>query len=275
MAEDKMDNFIQYLKIRKLSKRTIEAYAYYNKEFLNFARKSQKSITQRDILNYLEKLADRDMSESTMNLAYSALKCYYGRIYKRKFFINLPRAKKSKKLPEVLSAGEVRSMIDGVENLKHKCILSALYGCGLRVSEAIKIKMDDIDCERGMLTVRQAKGKKDRYTILPRKITGTLKTQKELKGGNDYLFTGRNGGHITAASVDKIVKTAARKAGIKKNISAHSLRHSFATHLLEDGTDIRYIQALLGHARLETTQVYTKVTNPALKKIKSPLDQNL
>ena len=147
-----------------------------------------------------------------------------------------------------------------------------MYSAGLRVSETVKIKMEDFDLDRKMIKVRQGKGAKDRYTLLSEKLIPTIKKQMSLKKPGDYLFTGAGGnGHLTTVSAEKIVKKASELAGLTKKISCHSLRHSFATHLLESGTNIRYIQELLGHARLETTQIYTKVTDQMLKNIKSPL----
>ena len=185
--------------------------------------------------------------------------------------MRLPRAKNKKRLPVVLSKQEINRMLDVTTNPKHHCIISLLYGSGLRVSEVINIKMLDIDLDRRMLRVFKGKGDKDRYVMLPQKLESILKKQTQIKQARDYLFTNNRNTKMTTRSIDKIVKHAAQLAGINKNVSSHTLRHSFATHLLENGTDIRYIQELLGHARLETTQIYTKVTNSSLKMIKSPL----
>ncbi|MCK9379220.1 MAG: tyrosine-type recombinase/integrase, partial [Candidatus Moranbacteria bacterium] len=164
-------------------------------------------------------------------------------------------------------------MLAKTNNPKHNFLISLMYSAGLRVSEAIKIRMHDFDLDRKMIMVRQGKGQKDRYTLLSEKLVPILKKQLALKKPGDYLFTGTGGcGHLTPESAEKIIKKAASLACITKNISCHSLRHSFATHLLEAGTSIRYIQELLGHARLETTQIYTKVARNNLQNIKSPLD---
>jgi len=272
IQRDPLYNFEQEMKLRNFSKNTIHSYLYYITELLKITSKSPREINADDVKAYLVSLADGGFSASTLNCAYSALKFYFEKVLQRKFFVNLPRAKKEKKLPVVLAKKEIEKMIDVTSNQKHKCILSMLYGCGLRISEVVKIKMSDIDCEQMMLRVRQAKGNKDRRTILPEKIITILNMQKKIKKADDYLFTSRDGQNpLNVMSVNKIVKQATDKAGINKNVSAHSLRHSFATHLLENNVNIRYIQELLGHARLETTQIYTKVTNPSLKNIKSPL----
>ena len=158
-------------------------------------------------------------------------------------------------------------------NPKHHFLISLMYSAGLRVSEVIKIRMRDFDLDRGLILVRCGKGQKDRCTLLSEKLIPILKRQMLLKKPADYLFTGAQGnGHLTSESAEKIVKKAAEEAEIMKKVSCHTLRHSFATHLLEAGTNIRYIQELLGHAKLETTQIYTKVTSNNLKNIKSPLE---
>jgi len=273
MGEYQFRNFEQQLRIKGFSRKTIDSYLYYNKDFLKLARKSPRDIKEKDIRNYLDYLAlEVNSSASTMNVAYSALKNYYGHVYKRKFFINLPRAKKQKRLPVVLAKKEIKKMIKQTQNPKHNCILSLIYGCGLRISEVVKIKMNDIDCERKVLLIKKSKGNKDRYVPLPESQSEILIKQKRIKSGEQHLFTGRNNTKISLMSINKIVKLAASRAGITKDISPHTLRHSYATHLLESGSDIRYIQALLGHSRLETTQIYTKVAKNKVLSIISPLD---
>jgi len=272
-SQDPVLKMRQEMKLRNFSPKIIKSYSYYITNILQFANKGASGVTSQDIRDYLETLVNINSSASTVNCAYSALKFYFEKILRRKFFINLPRAKKEKKLPVVLSKEEVKKIIDAVNNPKHKCILQLLYGCGLRISEVIKIKMEDVDCGRKMLYVKKGKGNKDRCTILPEKLVKVMEQQKTLKNPKDYLFTGYDRkSPLSTMSVNKIVKQAAAKAEIGKNVSAHSLRHSFATHLLENGVSIRYIQELLGHARLETTQIYTKVSNANFKNITNPLD---
>jgi site-specific recombinase XerD len=164
-------------------------------------------------------------------------------------------------------------MLEKTTNPKHNFLISLMYSAGLRVSETMKIKMRDFDLDRRMIVVHQGKGQKDRCTLLSEKLIPVLKKQLSLKKSSDYLFTGAGGkGHLTSESAEKIIKKAAESASITKKVSCHCLRHSFATHLLETGTNIRYIQELLGHTRLETTQIYTKVANNNLQNIKSPLE---
>lgn len=272
LSREPLYNLERELKIRGFSPKTVKSYCLYNKLFLKFAKKSPKEVQNEDIRCYLEFLKDRSAANSTLNVAISALKFYYSQILKRKFFFDIKHAKKSSYLPTVLSKEEINRMINLTSNPKHKFLISLLYAAGLRVSEAIKIKMRDFDLDRKMLRVFQGKGRKDRYTLLSDKLLPVLKQQMKLKNPADYLFSGTGGqGHLTPMSAEKIVKAAAQKAGVAKNVSCRTLRHSFATHLLEQGTDIRYIQELLGHKRLETTQIYTQVTNPQLRNIRSPL----
>jgi len=282
-SRDPMVLLRQEMKLRRFSERTIESYIHYIDECLRFAGTDPKCASQADVKAYLCYLTDKNYSSSTINTAYSALLFYFGNILQRRFFFNLPRARKEKHLPVVLSKDEVaRLIVVSAGNPKHCCIISLLYATGVRVSELTHIKMRDIDLDRMLLRVYQGKGKKDRFTILPESLKATLAKQITLKTSDDFLFTnGRNrlvngkqtgGGRLTEASIQKIVAHAAQRTKIRKTVSPHTLRHSFATHLLENGTDIRYIQELLGHAKLQTTQIYTHVATNNFNNIKSPLD---
>lgn len=270
-SQDPILKLRQEMKLMGFSQKTIKSYLYYITEVLKFANKGPKNITGDDVRNYLEILADNKKSSSTLNTAYSALKFYFERILRRRFFINIPRAKKDKKLPEVLNKDEIKKIFSAVGNVKHKLLLGLIYSSGLRVSEAVNAKAGDLDFSNKTMIVRQGKGAKDRMTILSEKIAGVLERYARNKKMDDYVFESERGGKLTERTAQKVFSEALKKSGIQKNASCHSLRHSFATHLLEAGTDIRYIQELLGHAKLETTQVYTKVTNSAIKNIKSPL----
>lgn len=270
---DPLHNLEQELRIRGFSPRTIESYLLYNKLFLQFSNKSCKEVTNEDIRQYLISLKDKNCANSTLNVALNALKFYYREVLRRKFFFDIKGAKKTNYLPTILSREEIERMLEKTVNPKHNFLISLMYSAGLRVSETIKIRMRDFDLDRKLIMVRQGKGQKDRCTLLSEKLIPILKKQLLMKKPGDYLFTGAGGqGHLTSESAEKIVKKAVELADINKKISCHSLRHSFATHLLEAGTSIRYIQELLGHARLETTQIYTRVANTNLQTIKSPLD---
>lgn len=271
-SQDPMLKLGQEMRLRNLSRKTIESYVHYIFSCLCKSNKNPRNITAEDIRQYLENMVSGGVSASTLNTAYSALKFYFEKILRRRFFCYIPRAKKAKYVPVVLSKEEVGRMLKVVVNPKHHCILSILYGTGIRVSELTHIKMCDIDLDRMVLRVFQGKGQKDRITILPLSLKDILSRQQRVKNTDDYLFTNGRGGRLTEATIQKVVSQIALKAGVKKNVSPHTLRHSFATHLLENGVDIRYIQELLGHAKLQTTQIYTKVAVTNLQRITSPLD---
>jgi site-specific recombinase XerD len=261
------------LHFRNYSPKTIESYLHYNSELLRFCEKDPREVNSNDIKDYLDFLAT-DKSASTVSVAYNAIHFYYQEIWRRSFFNNIKQPRKSKYLPVVLSQEEAQKIVKVLKNPKHCCIISLLYGTGLRVGELVRVRMRDIDLDRMILRVFQGKGKKDRQTIIPRSLESILRAQKRVKQSDDFLFTNGRGGRLTEMSIQKIVAHAAVEASIGKTVSPHTLRHSFATHLLENGTDIRYIQELLGHAKLQTTQIYTHVADSNLKNIKSPLDIN-
>ena len=265
------DSLTRELRMRNYSQKTIKSYIHYNAEMLHYCGKDPREINANDIKDYLDYLA-RENSSSTVSVAYNALRFYYKEIWRRSLFANIGRPRQAKYLPVVLSKEEAAKMILMTKNPKHNCVISLLYGCGLRVSELTHTKMSDVDSGRMLLRVCQGKGKKDRMTLLPKSLKIVLENQRKLKQPGDYLFTNGRGGRLTEATIQKIVAQAASRANIAKKVTPHTLRHSFATHLLENGTDIRYIQELLGHAKLQTTQIYTHVADNSFKNIVSPLD---
>ena len=271
-SQDPMRKLEQELKIRGLSSKTIKAYLSYNKSFLDFVKKSPKLVKNEDIKRYLEYLANRGVSNATLNLVINALKFYYGQIMRRRFFWQIKRPKKEKVLPVVLSKNEIKKILGQVNNVKHKLLLGLMYASGLRVSEVCRLRVKDLDFDNDILWVRQGKGSKDRQTLMPKNISKILQRYVNKKTLNDYVFENRQGRRLSERTVQKVFWQALKKSGVKKQATCHSLRHSFATHLLEKGLDIRYIQELLGHKRLETTQIYTKVTSNKLQEISSPLD---
>ena len=187
-------------------------------------------------------------------------------------FYNIERPRKDKKLPIVLSKDNVKKIIEHTNNIKHRCIVSLLYSAGLRRSELLNLKLSDIDSSRMLVFIKDAKGNKDRYTLLSTNILNDLRLYYKEWKPTTYLFEGQKNEQYSAASVGKIVTEAAIKAGIKKRVSPHTLRHSFATHLLESGTDLRYIQLLLGHSSTKTTEIYTHVAKSSFDSIINPLD---
>lgn len=262
----------QALKIAGFSQKTIKSYLHYNLDLWRFVKKSTRSITTQDIQNYIERMVDRNMAHASINLAINAIKFYFERMWRRNVSVSIRYLKKEKKLPTVLTREEVRQIIGQIVNEKHKLLVQLLYGCGLRVGEVVRLRKGDILLERGLVHVRHGKGAKDRYSLLPASLRSIL--ERYVSGGSsaDYLCPSNRGGHLTETSVQKIIDHASARAGMRKPISAHTFRHSFATHLLEAGTDIRYIQELLGHAKLATTQIYTQVSSRYLGAIRSPLD---
>ena len=261
------------MRLRGFSQKTRQSYTALIQRFLVTTQKSPREVSGADVRIYLAGLTRQTYAPSTINTAYSALHFYFQRILKRKFFTNIPRIKQRRTLPSVLSKEEVFRMIEFTKNLTHQCIIRLLYGTGMRVGELVRLRMNWIDFDRNHIHVQRSKGAKDRIVILPHSLRPLLIHQKTLKRIDDFLFTNGRGSRLTEASIQKIIALAATRAGIVKHVSPHTLRHSFATHLLEAGTDIRYIQTLLGHARLETTQLYTHVAINSLHTITSPLDR--
>jgi site-specific recombinase XerD len=259
---------------RKYSYKTVKGYLYYNRDFLNFIGKTPANINDSDIKDYLFYLAEEKQSAtSTLNQAINALKFYYGTMLKKKFVYEVKRPRKDKKLPIVLSKEEVAKILSSVDNIKHKAILMLVYSAGLRVGEVVKLKVEDIDSKRMLIHIKGSKGRKDRYTLLSEKALNILREYWKRYKSAKWLFEGAKAGrYLSTRTVQVIFEHAKEKAGIKKDVTVHSLRHSFATHLLEGGTDLRYIQELLGHAHSKTTEIYTHVSTKSIGKIKSPLD---
>lgn len=260
------------LRLRNYSRRTIESYLACLNEYFRYIKNVRREPEISMIKKYLLEKQDRKQSSQTINLHLQAIKYFYREVMKSRMPIDIRFAKTASKLPVVLSRNEIERIIDSIENTKHKLLVSLSYGAGLRVSEVINLKIKDVDLKELTLHIKGAKGNKDRISMISEKICSDLKKIIALKNTSDYLFESNRGGKLDERSAQKVFKNALKKAGIKKEATFHSLRHSFATHLLENGVNVRYVQELLGHANIRTTQIYTKVTNPALKNIKSPLD---
>ncbi len=273
-GEGGIEDLRRELLSRKYSRRTVKGYLYYNRDFLNYVKKNPQDVRDSDIKDYLVYLAEeKESATSTLNQAINALKFYYGGMLKKKFLYEIKRPRKDKKLPVVLSKEEIAKILNSVDNVKHKAILMLVYSAGLRVGEVVKLKSDDIDSKRMLIHIKGAKGRKDRYTLLSEIALGILREYWRQYKPQKWLFEGaRKDRYITTRTVDKVMEHACTKADINKDVSVHTLRHSFATHLLEGGTDLRYIQELLGHQSSKTTEIYTHVSTQSLGKIKSPLD---
>ncbi|MCK4548943.1 MAG: tyrosine-type recombinase/integrase [Candidatus Krumholzibacteria bacterium] len=264
------------LRLRDYSRLTIKAYLQHMTNFVRYYRKDPSELGKEDVKRYLLHLTeDRNLSVTYRNQAISSLKFFYGKILKKKLVIEeLPRPKKDIKLPAVLNEKEVSRLFAAVRNRKHLAILMLIYSSGMRVGEVVRLRPEDIDSERRLIRVRGGKGKKDRYTVLSDVALEVIRSYYRAWKPEKFLFAGsRKGSHLSTRSVQNAVSAARERAGILKQFSTHVLRHSFATHLLESGTDLRYIQDMLGHKSVRTTQIYTHVTRRDIARIVSPLDR--
>ena len=260
------------LKLRNFSPKTIKSYLFCIGDYLRAKGDNFTFVDMDFISKFLLQKQDNGLSPNTINVYLHSIKFFYSEIIKSHFKIDLKFAKTASRLPVVLSRSEIEKIIDNIENPKHKLMVSLGYGAGLRVGEVVDLRAKDVNLEELVLHLKGAKGNKDRITIFPEKLKSDIIKLLNLKNGNDYLFESERGGKLTERTAQIVFERGLKAADIKKEATFHSLRHSFATHLLENGIDIRYIQELLGHANIRTTQIYTKVTNPTLKQIKSPLE---
>jgi len=259
------------LTLRGYSKKTIKSYLACTKEYFLYAKSNWLNLNEPKIKEFLFRKHQEGYAPNTVNLYLNAIRFYYSQIQKTDKKIDLKFSKKRKKLPVVLSKREIHDLIDEIINPKHKLLISLAYGAGLRVSEVVRLKLKDLYFEDYLLKVRQGKGNKDRFTLLPQKLAWPLQNLTKTFELDDYIFRSDRGGRLSERTAQKVFIHALKKAKIKKQATFHSLRHSFATHLLENGTDIRYIQKLLGHQNIRTTQIYTHVTSIIFQHIKSPL----
>ncbi len=269
------EEYILKLQELRYSEQTIRAYKPKFEEFINYYNELEiDQIDEARITKFLQYLVnERKVSISAQNQSINAIKFYFEKVRKgeRKiYYVDRPRTEKI--LPDVLSEEEVRRLLNAVSNIKHKCILMLIYSAGLRLSEVVDIKMEHIDSDRMQVKVVDAKGKKDRYSLLSPKFLKLARTYYAQYRPTKWLFEGLGQQRYSGRSVQSIVKSAVRKSGIKKRVTVHTLRHSFATHLLEKGVDLRYIQSLLGHASSKTTEIYTHITPKGFDQIESPLD---
>ncbi len=266
------------LRSRRYSKSTVKSYIYHVEKFIEFIAKPSCYTTEDDIKSYVLTLAkDSNFSTSSMNIAINAIKFFLSEVLEKNYIISvIKRPRKDKKLPVILSCEEIKKLLAAVINFKHNLLLKIIYSSGLRVGEAVNLKFQDIDFDRRMLKVCAGKGRKDRYTIISNAALDNLKIHMQTYKPGDWIFPGTDAKKpITTRTAEYIFKTALKKAQIKKNAAIHALRHSFATHLLESGVDIRYIQQLLGHVNLKTTEIYTHISTKHIEKIVSPLDNIL
>lgn len=261
------------LVLRGYSAKTVKVYIGHVRRFRAFVRSLENEAGPRDLHAYTLALIEKGSSAAYVNQCISAVKFYQQHVEHSPVAGQYVRPKKQRKLPEVLSLQEVKAVLREVQNVKHKAILYLTYSSGLRVGEVVRMMPSHIDAERYTVKVSQGKGRKDRYTILSAAAYQMLEEYTRLYKPQGWLFPGqREGRHITERTVQKVFEQALRRSPVQKKVSIHSLRHSFATHLLEAGTDLRYIQELLGHQSSRTTERYTHVTIKDARRIKSPLD---
>lgn len=266
--------YLDKLEIKRYAMNTVKSYVNCFEQFINYYKdRDLLYINEQDINAYLQKLIRDNLSNSYINQTLNSIKFYYEVVLDMPSrFYHIDRPLKQQKLPKVLSKEQIQAMISLTKNIKHKCIIALLYSAGLRRSELLALKIGDIDSKRMLIMVNSTKNNKDRYTLLSQNLLKDLRAYYQEYHPKKYLFEGLHGGPYGASSVKALVDKAARLAGITMRVTPHMLRHSFATHLLENGTDIRYIQKLLGHSSVQTTEIYTHVATHVLKAIKSPLD---
>ena len=271
-----LTRLVQTLQLKGYSINTVRTYRNEFGQFLTLLKnKDAMACNEEQVRNYfLYCVNELKLSENSMHSRTNAIKFFYEKVmHREKFFFEIHRQKKEKKLPKVIHAADIKQIFDKTVNLKHSTMLKLSYGMGLRVSELINLKITDIDSKQMLVLLARAKGKKDRYVNLPESILIQLRLYFKEYRPQVYLFEGQYGGQYSTRSAQAVFKQAMERVGLNKVVSFHSLRHSFATHLLENGTDIRFIQDLLGHSNIKTTLLYTQVSDTSLRKIESPLDR--
>ena len=261
-------------KRRRYSSKTIKTYQNCIKIFFRKYKKEPKKITKKDIREFLEKLAEKNRSGNTINVYLNSLKFFFEDILGKKMKLNIKYSKTPKKFPIVLTKEEIKRLFSAIENPTHKLMIQLLYSAGLRVSELVNLKIEDLEIDNGYGFVRKGKGNKDRIFIIADTLKEKIRKHIAKKKLNEYnyLFVSNRKNKYSIRSIQQIIKKAARKAGINKKISCHTLRHSFATHLVEQGVTLNEIQAILGHKSPETSLIYIHTYSPKLLNIKSPID---
>jgi integrase/recombinase XerD len=279
LSEDrnnKITQFKHYLRSKRFSESTVKTYSDALRIFLRYiAEKPIEGIDNQDVINFnINYILANNYSSTYQNQVVNAIKKFFLKIEQRSLDLEaIERPKKAFRLPEVLSKKEIKSIITSPKNIKHRTMLSLLYACGFRRSELLNMLPTDIDSKRSLIIIRQGKGNKDRIVPLSNAILEMLREYYKLYRPKKYLFEGQfEGEKYSATSLQKVLKQAVHSAKIKKPVTLHWLRHSYATHLLESGTDLRYIQELLGHKSSRTTEIYTHVSTKSLQNIKSPFD---
>ena len=275
-VEEKIKRLRSWMRARRYSESTIGTYCESLSTFFRYFKgKKVEEISNQDLINFNnEYIIGKQLSSSFQNQVINAVKLFYNIVEEKKLDPSIIyRPKREKRLPNVLSKEEVKLILEAHGNLKHRVMLSLIYSCGLRRSELLNLKLSDIDSKRNIVIIRQAKGRKDRIAPLSVKILQMLIEYSKVYKPKEWLFEGQGGhGQYDERSLASVLKQALEKSKIDKPVTLHWLRHSYATHLLENGTDLRYIQELLGHSSSRTTEIYTHVSSKSLQKIISPFD---
>ncbi len=258
---------------RGLSHKTIRTYRYCVRKFFMHCRKDPKEVKKTDIKEYLDNLIEKGACGNTINVNLNALKFFYCQILNKKLMINIRFSKTPKTLPLVLTKNEITRLIGAIINPKHKLMVKLMYSAGLRVNELVNLKAEHLDIANGFGWVRNGKGNKDRMFVIADSLKNDLigHVAKECSCQGSFLFKGYKC-HISTATIRVIIKGAAKRAGINKSAHPHTLRHSFSTHLIEDGSSVAEVQSLLGHCSAETTMIYVHLAAPKMIGVRSPLD---
>jgi len=259
---------------RKFSRKTVETYSYFITKFLKKVNKEPKKISKKDVQEYLGELAQEDKSGSTLNINLSAIKFLLEEVLRKNIHLNIKYSRRPKSIPTFLTKDETKELFDVIENRNHKLMVELMYSAGMRVSELLNLRVKDVETAMDYGWIRKGKGNKDRPFIIAEKLKQEM--EEYIRENNlladDLLFSRNNVLPLHARSVQEIVKKAAKRAGIRKNVHPHTLRHSFATHLVEDGYTLTDVQRLLGHKSIQTTMVYSHTADPKLLDVKSPFD---
>ncbi|HPM85567.1 MAG TPA: tyrosine-type recombinase/integrase [archaeon] len=264
----------QELIVEGYSLKTIKMYLIYIKDFFHFTKKEIKDLTKNDIISFLAYKKEEGCNNATLSLIHASLKYLFKKNKVLFLLEEIKIPKKSKTLPKVLTRDEIKIIFNNTRFGRNRLMLQFMYGSGCRVSEVTKIKVDDLNLKEKTAMIKGGKGDKDRIIILSKEwIHGIKKYLNKKKIKSEFVFSKKNGKPLTTDTIQRIVREASKRAGLTKHVTPHCFRHSYATHLLETGTNIRYIQTLLGHSNLNTTQIYTNVANQQLKKVQSPLDK--
>ena len=274
--QERLDAFSHYMLQRRYSPNSVKSYREALRVFLDFIEdKVPEEITNDDLEQFNhERIIKKGFSASYQNQVINALKLYFRRFHGKQFDVSkIERPKDGYKLPIVLSLDEVENILNGTKNLKHRTMLSVIYSCGLRMGELINLRIRDVDSKRMVIHIKKAKGDKDRVVPLSESTLDILRTYYLEYKPEEYLFNGDGAVQYSRSSLQSVFRQAISRSGIKKKCTLHTLRHSFATHLLEAGVNLRYIQELLGHNSPKTTMIYTHVSSEASRKIESPIER--